>query len=69
MGYDGIKVIWVWLKVNCVLCCFLDVIVGIYVIVVFYDLNNNKKMDMNFLGFLKEVWGVFGNVCLFMCVL
>lgn len=51
-----------------VICFFEDVVVGCYVVLVFYDFNENGKVDICVFGILKELWGVFNGVCFCMCV-
>jgi uncharacterized protein (DUF2141 family) len=40
---------------------FENVPSGIYAVMVFHDVNRNKKLDQNFLGIPKEGYGASGN--------
>ncbi|PKH51165.1 hypothetical protein CXF68_10925 [Tenacibaculum sp. Bg11-29] len=43
-----------------------DISVGVYAVSVFHDINDNKKMDTNFLGIPKEPTGMSNNAKGFM---
>ncbi|MBV1911011.1 MAG: DUF2141 domain-containing protein [Kangiellaceae bacterium] len=49
-------------NVDSVSCIFNHLIPGIYAVSVMHDLNDNHKMDKNFIGAPKEDWGVSNNV-------
>ena len=48
--------------IDSVTCQFDDLSPGIYAVSVSHDVNENGKVDTNFLGIPREAWGVSNNV-------
>ena len=49
-------------RIGSVTCQFDDLTPGIYAASVTHDVNENGKIDTNFLGIPREAWGVSNNV-------
>lgn len=62
MDNSGRRLAWVGIEGQAATCRFNDVPSGSYAVSVVHDLNDNRRLDANFLGIPTEPWGVSNNV-------
>jgi uncharacterized protein (DUF2141 family) len=62
MDNSRARQLWVPADAKGVTCRFDNLGEGTYVVSIGHDVNNNKKVDTNFVGMPTEQWGVSNNV-------
>jgi uncharacterized protein (DUF2141 family) len=61
MDNSSARVLWLPARAEGVTCRFSDIAESTYAVSIGHDLNDNKRVDTNFIGVPTEQWGVSNN--------